>query len=87
MKIAWRINSSNNSLWACIEIPKNKGIMLTVYLTVYRCIVTGKYSQMVWHEGDKLKTPSRSEHDCCIEAMACSEKAANDLLAKIKEEV
>lgn len=76
MKIQWNVSASGKGIWANIPLPNNQYAMLSVY----RCVVTQKYVQMVWIEGDREKNYSKSEHECCISAMVESEAAATELV-------
>ncbi|NBX51791.1 hypothetical protein EBT25_18090 [bacterium] len=76
--VQWNTNSSGNGIWACLNLGNGKDAMLSVY----RCIVTNNYIQMVWIEGSDSRY-SKSEHACCISAMVHAEAAASNLLDEI----
>lgn len=78
MKISWNTNSSGNGIWAAISLNANSDIMLSVY----RCIVTGRYIHMVWIEGHNSRH-SKAEHHCCISAMVHAEASATELFDEI----
>lgn len=75
MKIQWNVSSNGNGVWATIPLISHPNTMLTVY----RCVVTQKYIQMVWIEGNHSRY-SESKHECCISAMVEAEAAATELV-------
>ena len=79
MKINWNVSASGNGVWATIPLISYPNTMLTVY----RCVVTQKYIQMVWIEGSDSRY-AKSEHECCISAMVHAEAAATELVDELE---
>ena len=50
--VQWNTNSSGNGIWACVNLGNGKDAMLSVY----RCIVTNNYIQMVWIDAVAITT-------------------------------